>query len=407
MPNEFFSRPRVVSGMRPTGPLHLGHLHGVLKNWVELQEDHDCFFFVADLHALTTHYQDCREISPYTLEMLAAWLAVGVDPQKATLFIQSWVPAHAELFALLSMIAPLGWLERVPTYKDQKEALSEKDLNTYGFLGYPLLQAADVLLYDADAVPVGEDQVAHLELCREVARHFNHLFGAVPDLEDRVREEAKHLGEEGAKKYFSLCRRHGEKGDATSLEEVRALLRSAGMGKNAWAVLWGYFLGKRIEILKEPQALLARTSKLPGLDGRKMAKSYYNFIGLKDKPEDIEKRMRAMVTDPARKRRSDPGNPHLCPVWSFHEVYSDGATKSQVTEGCTQAKIGCLECKAPVIGKVTQEVAAIGGRIEAFLQNRRELLDIAEEGAKRAGEVAQEVLLRSKRAMGLAEQPEV
>lgn len=314
--------------MRPTGALHLGHYHGVLKNWVRLQAEYPCFFFVADWHALTTHYESPEVIEESVWEMLIDWLAAGVDPTQATLFIQSRVPEHAELFLLLSMGTPLGWLERVPTYKDQIEKLKEKDLSTYGFLGYPLLQAADILIYRAGFVPVGEDQVPHVEMTREVARRFNYLYGREPGFEQKALEATKKLGGKRAKLYLELRTAHQERGEDDALEQARALLaesQSLSMGDRER--LFGYLEGARKIILPEPQALLTEASRMPGLDGQKMSKSYGNTIRMREDKASVEKKVRTMPTDPARVRRTDPGDPDKCPVWQLHQVYSDADTK--------------------------------------------------------------------------------
>lgn len=336
--------------MRPTGALHLGHYHGVLKNWVRLQAEYPCFFFVADWHALTTHYESPEVIEESVWEMLIDWLAAGVDPTQSTLFIQSRVPEHAELFLLLSMGTPLGWLERVPTYKDQIEKLKEKDLSTYGFLGYPLLQAADILIYRAGFVPVGEDQVPHVEMTREVARRFNYLYGREPGFEEKALEAAKKLGGKRAKLYLELRTAYQERGEDEALEQARALLaesQSLSMGDRER--LFGYLEGARKIILPEPQVLLTEASRMPGLDGQKMSKSYGNTIRMREDKETVEKKVRTMPTDPARVRRTDPGDPDKCPVWQLHQVYSDADTKEWVQKGCRSAGIGCLECKQPVI----------------------------------------------------------
>ncbi len=315
---------RVLSGMRPTGRLHLGHYHGVLKNWVNLQHEYDCYFFVADWHALTTHYEDPQIISESVLDMVIDWLAAGVNPASAKLFVQSDVPQHAELHLLLSMITPLGWLERVPSYKDQQEKLRERDLATYGFLGYPLLQSADILIYRAGSVPVGEDQVAHVELTREVARRFNHLYGREPDFEEKADAAIKKMGKKNARLYRELRKRYQEQGDTEALETGRALLDSQGnLAMGDRERLFGYLEGGGRIILPEPQALLTPASKMPGLDGQKMSKSYGNTIALRDDPKEIEKKLRTMPTDPARVRRDDPGDPGKCPVFQLHQVYSD------------------------------------------------------------------------------------
>ncbi|MFZ9813548.1 MAG: tryptophan--tRNA ligase, partial [Burkholderiaceae bacterium] len=290
---------RVLSGMRPTGALHLGHYHGVLKNWVRLQSEYECLFFVADWHALTTHYDSPQSIGENVWEMVIDWLAAGIDPSQATLFIQSRVPEHAELHLLLSMCTPLGWLERVPTYKDQQERLSEKDLSTYGFLGYPLLQSADILIYRAGFVPVGEDQVPHVELTREVARRFNHLYGREPDFEEKAQEAAKKLGAKRARLILELRTRYQEQGDASALEQAQALLQeSQNLTLDDRERLFGYLEGARRLILVEPQALLTEASRMPGLDGQKMSKSYNNTISLRENADSVVKKIRTMPTDP-------------------------------------------------------------------------------------------------------------
>jgi len=301
---------RVLSGMRPTGLLHLGHYHGVLKNWIELQHSYECFFFVADWHALTTHYEDPSVIGNSSTDMVIDWLAAGVNPGNSTIFIQSRVPEHAELFTLLSMMTPLGWLERVPSYKDQQEKLKEKDLATFGFLGYPLLQSADILMYKAGKVPVGEDQVAHIELTREVARRFNHLYGKEPGFEEKVQAAIKKMGKKNAKIYNDVCKRYQEKGEEDAIEVGKALLDSQqNISLGDKERLFGYLEGVGRIILPEPQSLLTVSSKMPGLDGQKMSKSYGNTISLRDAPDVIEKKIRTMPTDPARIRRTDVGDP--------------------------------------------------------------------------------------------------
>ena len=340
------SQQRVLSGMRPTGRLHLGHMHGVLNNWVKLQHEYECFFFVADWHALTTHYDDSVNLEQHVIDMVIDWLAVGVNPGSAALFVQSRVPEHAELHLLLSMITPLGWLERVPSYKDQQDKLQEKDLATYGFLGYPLLQAADILIYRAGYVPVGADQVAHVELTRETARRFNHIYGREPGFEENAQAAIKKMGKKAAKQYSSLRTAYQEQGDHEALEKARALLKeqqNISIGDSER--LFGYLEGGGKMILAEPQALLTRSAKMPGLDGQKMSKSYDNTIALREPLEQIEKKISTMPTDPARIRLTDPGDPEKCPVWQLHQTYSSQDTKDWVVEGCTTAGIGCLECK--------------------------------------------------------------
>ena len=396
------SHNRVLSGMRPTGRLHLGHYHGVLKNWVELQNEYECYFFVADWHALTTHYEDPHVISDSVIDMVVDWLAAGVSPANARLFIQSDVPQHAELHLLLSMITPLGWLERVPSYKDQQEKLRERDLATYGFLGYPLLQSADILVYKAGQVPVGEDQVAHVELTREVARRFNHLYGREPDFEARAESAMKKMGKKNARLYRELRRRYQEQGDAEALDVGRALLESqANLALGDRERLYGYLEGGGRIILPEPQALLTPASKMPGLDGQKMSKSYHNTIALRDDPKDIEQKLRTMPTDPARVRRNDPGNPDKCPVFQLHQVYSDDKRQQWVREGCTSASIGCLDCKQPIIDAVLNELAPIQERAREYEEDPQQVRNILREGAEAAREVAEETMDEVRAAIGL------
>ena len=394
--------PRVLSGMRPTGRLHLGHYHGVLKNWVKLQTEYECFFFVADWHALTTHYNEPHVIEENVWDMVIDWLAAGVDPNSATLFIQSRNPEHAELHVLLSMITPLSWLERVPSYKDQQAQLKDRDLSTFGFLGYPLLQGADILIYRAAMVPVGEDQVAHVELTREVARRFNHLYGREPDYEARAEEAIKQIGKKNGKLYHELRRAYLERGDREALTTARALLeRQKNITLGDKERLFGYLEGGGKIILPEPAALLAPTARMPGLDGRKMSKSYDNVIALRDDPAVIENKLKTMPTDPARVRRTDPGDPGKCPVWPFHLVYSDDKTRAWADQGCRSAGIGCLECKRPMIEAVLAELKPIQERAAEFARDPQLVRNIVAEGGKRAREIAGETLADVRAAMGL------
>ena len=393
---------RVLSGMRPTGRLHLGHYHGVLKNWVKLQSEYECFFFVADWHALTTHYEDPHIIQESVWDMVVDWLAAGVDPNNATLFIQSRIPAHAELHVLLSMITPLSWLERVPSYKDQQLQLGDRDLSTYGFLGYPLLQSADILIYRAGIVPVGEDQVAHVELTREVARRFNHLYGREPGYEQRAEEAIKKMGKKNAKLYRELRTAYMEQGDREALSTARALLeRQKNIALGDKERLFGFLEGGGKIILPEPQALLTHAPKMPGLDGRKMSKSYDNVISLRESPAEVEKKLRTMPTDPARVHRTDPGNPDKCPVWDFHLVYSDQEKKEWVQNGCRSAKIGCLECKQPIIDAVLTELKPMQERAAEFSRDPLAVKNIIAVGNKRAQEAAEDTLAEVRAAIGL------
>ena len=384
---------RVLSGMRPTGRLHLGNYHGALRNWVRLQYEYECYFFVADWHMLTTGYADTAQLPEFVHEVLIDWLAAGLNPGVATLFIQSHVPEHAELHLLLSMITPLGWLERVPTYKDQQEQLKDRDLATYGFLGYPLLQSADILVYRAQHVPVGEDQVAHVELTRETARRFNHLYGREPDFEEKVERAIKALGGRNTTLYRQLRRKFQETGDHEALERARALV--SGVSRLTVADrdrLLGFLEGTGVSILPEPQALLTETPKVPGLDGRKMSKSFGNTIELREDPDSVTRKLRAMKTDPARARRSDPGEPERCPVWDLHKIYSADDTRKWAAEGCRSAGIGCLECKQPVIEKIVEEVTGMRRRAQEYTDNPELLRDIVAEGAEKARDAARETL---------------
>jgi tryptophanyl-tRNA synthetase len=394
---------RVVSGMRPTGAMHLGHYHGALKNWVKMQSELPCLFFVADWHALTTHYDDPSIIETSTWDMVIDWLAAGVDPAKATIFIQSKVPEHAELHLLLSMATPLGWLERVPTYKDQQEKLADRDLATYGFLGYPLLQAADVLIYRASLVPVGEDQIPHIEMMREIARRFNHLYGREKGFEQKVQEALKKLGGKAAKLYNELRTEYQEKGNTEALAHAKAMLDQAQRVSVADRErLFGFLAGTRKQILIEPHARLTEASKLPGLDGQKMSKSYGNSIALREDKESITKKIRTMPTDPARVRRTDPGDPEKCPVWQLHKVYSDEQTRDWVVKGCTSAGIGCLECKQPVIDGVLKEQEPMRERAQQYLDNPSLVRSIVEDGCDKARKLAQETMKDVREAMGLS-----
>ncbi len=323
-------RPRILSGMRPTGPLHLGNYMGALDNWVRLQDPYECFFGVVDWHSLTTDYADPSAIRDNVLEVATDWLAAGLDPARSTLFIQSLVPQHAELHLLLSMLVPVPWLERVPTYKEQQQNLSEKDLSTYGFLGYPLLQTADIIVYKADAVPVGEDQAPHIEIAREIARRFNHLYGGV---------------------------------------------------------------------FPEPQTLLTEARRIPGTDGRKMSKSYGNAIYLKDEPEAVQQKLRPMVTDPARKRRTDPGDPGICPVFDLHKAFSPAETREWAAAGCRSAGIGCLDCKAKLAEHMLERLAGVHSRRPQFAQRPDTVWDVLIDGSKKAREVAEATLEDVRGAM--------
>jgi tryptophanyl-tRNA synthetase len=393
---------KVLSGMRPTGRLHLGHYHGVLKNWIRLQSEYPCLFFVADWHALTTEYDAPGKIEENAWDMVIDWLAAGVDPAQATIFIQSRVPEHAELHLLMSMMTPLGWLERVPTYKDQQEKLTHKDLSTYGFLGYPLLQAADILIYRANLVPVGEDQVPHIEFSREIARRFNHLYGREPGFEDKAKEAVNKLGSKRARLYEELRTRFRQDGDAQALEQGKALLNEAqSLHMLDRERLFGYLEGSGKMILVEPGALLTEAARMPGLDGQKMSKSYGNTITLREDAESIRRKIRTMQTDPARIRRTDPGDPEKCPVWQFHQIYSDEGTRAWVQQGCRSASIGCLDCKQPVIEAVLREQEPMHERAQRYVDDQSLVRGIIAEGCDRARSLAAETMRDVRGAMGL------
>lgn len=394
--------PRVLSGMRPTGALHLGHLHGVLKNWVNLQHEYRCFFFAADWHALTTHYDETQDIVQNVWDMIVDWLAVGINPGESVLFVQSKVPEHAELQLLLSMCTPLSWLERVPSYKDQQQKLHNKDLSTFGFLGYPLLQSADILIYKAGLVPVGEDQVAHVEMTREVARRFNYLYGKETDFEEKAKEATRKMGKKNAKLYKELRKRYQEQGDDEALSTAHALVESQqNINLGDKKRLIGYLEGETKIILPEPDVLLTPVAKMPGLDGQKMSKSYNNTISLRDPPSVIDNKIRTMPTDPARVRRTDPGNPEVCPVWEFHKVYSTEEIKNWVQTGCRSAEIGCLDCKKPVIEAINEELKPIRERARNYMDEPEAIRSLVNEGCEKARSVARETLDEVRQTMNL------
>ena len=393
---------RVLSGMRPTGRMHIGHYHGALRNWIRLQEEHECLFFAADWHALTTHFDESEAISDTVWEMFVDWLAAGLDPTRATIFIQSRVPEHAELTLLLGMIAPVGWLERVPTYKDQQQRLADRDLSNYGFLGYPVMQSADILIYRANMVPVGEDQVSHIELTRELARRFNHIYGQEPGFEEKAKAAVKKLGAKKAKKYNEWRGAFQEQGDEAALAQARQLLEDTqNLSLGDRERLFGWLEGARRVILPEPQPLLTESAKVPGLDGQKMSKSTGNAIFLREEPAEVTRKIRTMQTDPARVRRSDPGNPEACPVWPLHKIYSDQATRDWVWKGCTTAGIGCLECKQPVIDAILKEQAPMHERAQKYLDDPQLVRNIVADGCEKARKLAEETMRDVRDAMGL------
>ena len=388
--------------MRPTGRLHLGHYHGALKNWARLQHEYPCLFFVADWHALTTHYENPEILEENVFEMVIDWIASGIDPAQATLFIQSKVPQHAELTLYLSLITPVSWLERVPTYKDMQENLADRDLATHGFLGYPVMQAADILIYRANMVPVGEDQASHVEFTREIARRFNHLFGREKGFEQKAEAAIKKLGAKKAKRYNELRNRYQEQGDEAALEAARELLSEVhNLALGDHERLFGFLEGGGKMILPEPQALHTEVPKLIGLDGRKMSKSYGNTIALRDDPDSVTKKIRTMPTDPARVHRGDPGDPEKCPVWSWHQVYSDQNRRDWVVAGCKSAGIGCLECKQPVIDAVLAELKPIRERAAPFEEDPTLVKNILADGCEKASAMANETMRDVREAMGL------
>lgn len=393
---------RVLSGMRPTGNLHLGHYNGVLKNWIKLQHEHECLFFVADWHALTTHYDTPEVIEESVWEMVIDWLAAGVDPANATIFIQSRVPEHAELHTLLSMITPLSWLERVPTYKDQQEKLSSKDLSTYGFLGYPLLQSADILIYKANQVPVGEDQIPHIEFTREIARRFNHIYGKEKGFEEKAESAIKKLGSKKGSLYEEMRNAYQTSGDEEALDAARALIEEQqGMSMGDKERLLGYLEGGGKMILIEPEYKLTPASKMPGLDGQKMSKSYNNTISLREDVDTVAKKIKTMPTDPARIRRTDPGDPTKCPVWQLHEIYSDARVQEWAQQGCKSASIGCIECKGPVIEGVLNELKPIQERAANYAEDPMLVKNIVAEGCEKARKLARETMRDVRDVMGL------
>jgi tryptophanyl-tRNA synthetase len=384
--------------------MHLGHYHGALKNWVKLQNEFPCFFFAADWHALTTHYEDPAVIEATVWEMFVDWLSAGVDPSKATLFIQSRVPQHAELTMLLSFFTPLAWLERVPTYKDLVEQHAERgrDVLTYGFLGYPLMQAADIMIYRANKVPVGEDQVSHIELTREIARRFNHLFGREKGFEEKAEAAIKKMGPKKAKLYRMLRQKYQEQGDAAAMGEAQALVEDVvNLSIGDKERLFGFIEGGGRMILAEAEALLTETPKLLGLDGSKMSKSGDNTIMLREKPEVVTQKIRKMQTDPARVRRQDPGNPEKCPVWNLHQVYSSQDTRDWVWQGCTTAGIGCLDCKQPVIDAINAELAPIRERAGQYEEDPTLVRNVIQDGCEKASDLADETMRDVRAAMGL------
>lgn len=397
-------RKRVLSGMRPTGRLHIGNYFGALANWVKLQDDpsNDCFFFIADWHSLTSDYADTSAIAQNTIEVAIDFLASGLDPNKSTIFQQSQIPDHAELHLLLSMITPLGWLERVPTYKEALENIKDKDLHTYGFLGYPVLQAGDIVMYGepvADLlVPVGEDQVSHVELTREIVRRFNLAYGKlnISSLQNELALPglltASGIGSKVGPAMYS---------DTLSYSEKLALVVDA-FGKSDLSLRGSYLsngLGWMSEVLVEPDVMLTETPRVPGTDGRKMSKSYGNLIELGESDESIRAKTKVMMTDPARKRRTDKGNPDVCPVYDWHKLFSPPDVLAWSNQGCRTAGIGCIECKAAMADNLIRWIDPIRERRQKFGQHPDEVLQILDEGSRKAREVAGETMRRVREAV--------
>jgi tryptophanyl-tRNA synthetase len=396
-------KKRVLSGMRPTGRLHIGHYFGALENWVKLQDDpqYECFFFVADWHALTSDYADTSQVAQNTIEIATDWLASGLDPAKTTMFIQSSVPEHAELQLLLSMVTPLGWLERVPTYKEALDNVTDKDLHTFGFLGYPVLQSADIVIYDADLVPVGEDQVAHIELTREIVRRFDFFYGFRIKSELFVPENMQFLAR--FTHDASLLPSNGGSFTDDQKRELTNRLRKIALDQGVENFLdsakdYGH-LFSRSWILREPGSMLTPTPRIPGTDGRKMSKSYNNSISLSESDESIRIKSRAMITDPARKRRTDPGNPDVCPVYDWHKLFSPPETLKWSAEGCRSAGIGCIECKTTMADNLIRWIAPVRARREEYAAYPDKVLRILDEGSVKAREVAQKTMGRVREAV--------
>ncbi len=391
---------RVLSGMRPTGKLHLGHYHGVLKNWCEIQNEYDSFFFVANWHSFTTHYADKIPLEQNTIDMVIDWLAAGINPNTATIFTQSSIKEHAELHLLLSMITPLSWLKRVPSYKDQQEKLAEKDLKTYGFLGYPLLQSADILMYKAQKVPVGLDQVAHVELTREIARRFNHIYGKEEDFAEKAIKAIDKMGKSNKKRYLSFRKLFQEQGDKEALVKAQLLLKEQqNITLGDRERLLGYLEGGGLIILPEPEALLTDVPKMPGTDGQKMSKSYNNTISLRDSKEEISNKIKRMPTDPARIKITDPGNVKKCHVWQWHKIYSKDSLV-EIKDNCENAKIGCIDCKQPLINKICKFLEPIQERATEY-QDVNLIKQILHDGTEKASFIARETMQEVRQVMGL------
>ena len=388
--------------MRPTGNMHLGNYHGALKNWVDLQSEFECFFFVADWHALTTNYDETRHIEQFTHEMVVDWLGAGLSPAQCTIFRQSMVPEHAELHLFLSMITPLAWVERVPTYKEMIESLATKDLATYGFLGYPVLQAADILMYRAERVPVGVDQAPHVEMSREIARRFNDIYGRGSNFDDEVERILAAVGADLRNRLLDCQRRYREVGEEDALAEgIQLVTQSDEIGAHEALVLEGFLRGTGKVILVEPRTLVTETPKVVGLDGRKMSKSYGNTVQLREDAEEVEKKVSRMQTDPARVRLKDPGDPAKCPVFTLEETYLDEEQKDWVTQGCTSASIGCRQCKQLLIDAINSEQAAFKERAQPYIEDPSLVKTILIEGSSHARDVAAETMREVRQSVGI------
>ncbi len=396
------SSHRVLSGMRTTGTLHLGHYHGAIKNWIQLQKEYECFFLVADWHGLSTKYENPNMLANLSFEMVLDWLAAGINPSNSAIFLQSHVPAHAELFLLFSMITPLSWLERVPAFKEHQESLHDHEQSTYGFLGYPVLQAADVLIYRAGLVPVSHDQVPHVEIARSIARRFNHLYGAEKDFNEALEAAQRKLGRKVSELYVKLRKQYQEQGDHEALNTAKALVKEQSyITISDQERLIGGLDGQGRIILPEPQVITSPHAEIRGIDGSKMSKTHTNTISLREHPDSVEKKIMSMPTDPARKRRSDPGSPEKCPVWSFHQLYSSEAVKNWVCHGCTTASIGCVDCKKPIVESINEELNPIRKRAAEYEQDAAYVRQVLAEGAEKAQEEAEATLDEVRYAMGL------
>ena len=388
--------------MRPTGSLHLGHHFGVLKNWLELQSSYECYFFVADWHALTTDYEKSKNVSQHTLDIVATWLSVGLDPSQSTIFVQSSIKQHSELFLLLSMCTPLSWLERVPTYKETLNNFKDREINTLGFLSYPLLQAADILIYGADYVPVGEDQIAHIELAREVARRFNNLYGKDDDFKLKAINALEKIGSKNSKLYLSWTKKYQETGDKDALDSARSLIENlTNISSKDKSRLEGFIEGSGIMLLNEPQPLTTKVPKLDGLDGRKMSKSYKNTISLIEEDDLLQKKILSMQTDPSRIKKTDAGDPGKCTVWNLHKIFTENDLQKTIHKDCRSARIGCVDCKKILKKNISHEISPIRDRYHNFKSDQDNLQQILTTGCKKASEKAEKQVEIVRKAIGL------